>query len=67
MEKIGRGVGRPGVTLEDVQRACEVLDGEGRLAGPHNVRLVLGVGSYTTILKHLRVLGRAPLAGTHEA
>lgn len=61
-----KGAGRPGITLEDVQRACEILDEEGRATGPHNVRLVLRAGSYTTILKHLRALGRAPSAGTRR-
>lgn len=48
--------GRKGITLEDVRQACERLARQGRLAGPTNVRLELGRGSYETIVKHLRTL-----------
>lgn len=49
--------GRKGITLEDVQAACESLGRQGRKVGPKNVRLELGRGSYETITKHLRALG----------
>lgn len=52
----GRG-GRPGITLEDVRKACESLQRQGRVIGPVNVRLQLGRGSYETIQRHLRTLG----------
>ncbi|WP_080296058.1 DNA-binding protein [Burkholderia pseudomallei] len=49
--------GRPGITVEDVKRACEALRQQGRPIGPVNVRLELGRGSYTTIIRALRALG----------
>ncbi|MFN3736777.1 DNA-binding protein [Hydrogenophaga sp.] len=52
-----RRAGRPGVTLDDVRAACIRLEDEGRFVGAVNVRLELGRGSYTTIQRHLRVLG----------
>ncbi|MBL0425416.1 DNA-binding protein [Ramlibacter alkalitolerans] len=52
-----RSRGRPGVTEEEVRRACEALMAQGRRIGPTNVRLELGHGSYETIIKHLRALG----------
>ena len=52
-----RRVGRPGITLIDVEHACEALIREGRKVGPQNVRLELGRGSYTTIVNFLRLLG----------
>lgn len=54
-----RRAGRPGVTLDDVRAACVRLEHEGRLVSAVNVRLELGRGSYTTIQRHLRVLGYA--------
>jgi hypothetical protein len=51
--------GRKGITLEDVRTACERLEQQGRSVGPTNVRLELQRGSYQTIMKHLRALGRA--------
>lgn len=61
-----RKLGRPGVTLEDVWRACKALDSEGRKKGPMNVRLQLGRGSYTTIIAHLRALGYAERRGSQS-
>jgi hypothetical protein len=50
--------GRPGITLEDVRRACTELQEEGRAVGPRNVRLQLGGrGGYGTIMRYLRELG----------
>jgi hypothetical protein len=57
MKKEGRGRGRPGITREDVERACEQLKAQGRFPGPTNVRLELGRGSLESITKHLRALG----------
>lgn len=51
--------GRKGITREDVRGACERLEEQGRTVGPTNVRLELERGSYETIMKHLRALGRA--------
>ena len=59
-EQPARGRGRPGITLEDVERAVEALREQGRRIGPTNVRLELGGrGSRTTITAHLRELGLA--------
>jgi hypothetical protein len=58
MKKRRSGAGRPGVTLEEVRRACEALERQGRPTGPTFVRLELGRGSLTTITKYLRALGR---------
>jgi hypothetical protein len=52
-----QGRGRPGVTVEDVSHACEALRQQGRPIGPTTVRLELGRGGYSTIMKHLRTLG----------
>ncbi|GAB3630347.1 hypothetical protein PTE30175_03581 [Pandoraea terrae] len=49
--------GRPGITVQDVQRACEALRKQGRTIGPTNIRLELGRGSYSTIIRALRNLG----------
>jgi hypothetical protein len=49
--------GRPGITLEDVERAVAALRLQGRRIGQSNVRLELGRGSRTTITAHLRTLG----------
>ncbi|WP_181936555.1 DNA-binding protein [Hydrogenophaga borbori] len=49
--------GRKGITREDVRRACEALNAQGRQIGPTNVRLELGRGSYGTIVRILRELG----------
>lgn len=49
--------GRPGLSLEDVRKACDALKKQGRNVGPTNVRLELGRGSFETIAKHLRALG----------
>jgi hypothetical protein len=55
-----RSRGRPGITQEDVRRACIELQEEGRAVGPRNVRLQLGGrGGYGTIMRHLRDLGFA--------
>ncbi|MBA2962126.1 MULTISPECIES: DNA-binding protein [Ramlibacter] len=54
-----KGRGRPGITLEDVRRACRELELQGRKVGPSNVRLELGTGSFDTIQEHLRTLGYA--------
>ncbi|KGX39747.1 DNA-binding protein [Burkholderia pseudomallei] len=62
MEKNKRNVGgRPGITLDDVKQACEALRQQGRPIGPVNVRLELGRGSYTSIIRALRALGLAPV------
>ncbi|WP_151273275.1 DNA-binding protein [Burkholderia pseudomallei] len=58
-EQRSRG-GRPGITVEDVKRACEALRQQGRPIGPVNVRLELGRGSYTTIVRAMRTLGLVP-------
>lgn len=52
--------GRPGITIDDVRQACNELERQGRVLSPANVRLQLGRGSFTTIVAHLRALGRAP-------
>lgn len=52
-----RRVGRPGIRLTDVERACDALVRQGRKIGPQNVRLEIGRGSYTTIVDFLRALG----------
>lgn len=49
-------VGRPGVTMVDVARACLSLRQQRRRLGPTNVRLELGRGSMTTICRHLQRL-----------
>lgn len=49
--------GRPGLTLEEVARACEALKNQGRVVGPTNVRLEIGRGSFATITRCLRELG----------
>lgn len=54
-----RGIGRPGVTLDDVRAACRALHEQGRTIGPTNVRLELGRGGYGTITRHLHTLGYA--------
>ncbi|MBA2960702.1 MULTISPECIES: DNA-binding protein [Ramlibacter] len=54
-----KGRGRPGITLEDVRRACQELELQGRKVGPSNVRIELGTGSFNTIQVHLRTLGYA--------
>lgn len=58
--------GRPGLTLEEVLKACEALKTQGRKVGPTNVRLELGRGSFQTIGKHLRALGYAPTLRTRR-
>lgn len=55
--KEGRRVGRPGITLYDVEIACRSLTRQRRKVGPLNVRLELRRGSYTTIIGFLRILG----------
>ncbi len=57
MQKTKRKRGRPGLTLQDVQGACERLQAQGRPIGPTTVRLELSRGSYETITRHLRALG----------
>lgn len=49
--------GRPGITLEQVERAAKELQKQRRHIGPINVRLELGTGSYSTIIRYLRLLG----------
>ena len=51
---------RPGITVEDVKRACDALRRQGRPVGPVNIRLELGRGSYSTIIRAMRTLGVAP-------
>lgn len=63
MEKKNLG-GRPGITVDDVKRACEALRQQGRPIGPVNVRLELGRGSFTTIVRALRALGLMPTRGS---
>lgn len=55
--------GRPGITVDDVKQACEALQQQGRPIGPVNVRLQLGRGSFTTIVRALRALGLTPPHG----
>ncbi|QUN27712.1 DNA-binding protein [Cupriavidus sp. KK10] len=47
---------RRGISAADVVRACVALKRRGRRLGPVNVRLELGRGSYSTIVRHLRKL-----------
>lgn len=47
---------RRGISPADVVRACVALKKQGRSVGPVNVRLELGQGSYSTIVRHLKVL-----------
>ncbi len=49
-------MGRRGITGADVVRAYVALIREGRVAGPTNIRLELGRGSYSTIASHLKRL-----------
>jgi hypothetical protein len=49
-------MGRKGVSLVDVIRATVALRKQGRVAGPWNLRLELGRGSYSTIGRHVRRL-----------
>jgi hypothetical protein len=49
-------MGRRGITGADVVRAYVTLIREGRVAGPTNIRLELGRGSYSTIVSHLKRL-----------
>lgn len=46
-------MGRHGITPVDVVRAYVALLKQGRVPGPHNLRLELSRGSYTTITKHV--------------
>lgn len=57
MQKTKRKRGRPGLSIQDVQAACERLQAQGRPVGPTTVRLETGRGSYETITRHLRALG----------
>ncbi|MRT01547.1 hypothetical protein GJQ57_23160 [Ralstonia pickettii] len=56
--------GRPGITVDDVKNACEALRQQGRPIGPVNVRLELGRGSFTTIVRALRALGLTQTRGS---
>jgi len=47
---------RTGISAPDVVRACVALKQQRRRLGPVNVRLELGRGSYSTIVRHLRTL-----------
>lgn len=58
--------GRPGITVKDVKRACEALRKQGRPIGPVNIRLELGRGSYTTIVRAMRTLGLMPARGAKK-
>jgi len=49
--------GRKGITQEDVRKACNTLNAQGRRIGPTNVRLELGTGSYGTIVRMLVEIG----------
>lgn len=49
-------MGRHGITPVDVVRAYVALLKQGRVPGPHNLRLELSRGSYTTIAKHVTQL-----------
>ncbi len=49
-------MGRRGITDADVVRAYVALIRQGRVAGPTNIRLELGRGSYTTIATALKRL-----------
>jgi hypothetical protein len=46
--------GRPGITRSDVEAAVAALLLQRRTPGPVNIRLELGSGSYSTILRFLR-------------
>lgn len=56
-------MGRKGLELFESVRGVVSLLKQGRNPSPTNLRLELGRGSYTTILKHLRTL--ALRSGTH--
>lgn len=51
---------RPLVRPADVVRAYTSLLKQRRNPGPFNIRLELGRGSYSTILRHLRMLALVP-------
>lgn len=51
--------GRPGITVSDVARAYQALREQGRPIGPVNIRLELGRGSFSTIVRGMRELGLA--------
>lgn len=46
--------GRPGISRGDVEAAVAALLQQQRNPGPVNVRLEIGRGSYSTIIRHLR-------------
>lgn len=54
-------MGRKGIDLVDVVRACVALNRQGRNLGPTNIRLELGYGSYSSIVRHLRRLALVDL------
>jgi len=56
-------MGRRGISLVDVIRATVALRKQGRVAGPFNLRLELGRGSYRTIGRHLRRLALVRTGG----
>ncbi|MDR7297058.1 hypothetical protein J2X16_002405 [Pelomonas aquatica] len=59
-------MGRKGISLVDVIRATVSLRKQGRIAGPFNLRLELGRGSYATIGRHLRRLALTHTSGRHS-
>jgi len=60
-------MGRRGISLVDVIRATVALKRQGRVAGPFNLRLELGRGSYRTIGRHLRRLALVRTTGRGDA
>lgn len=53
--------------MVDVIRATVALRKQGRVAGPFNLRLELGRGSYRTIGRHLRRLALLRTDGRGDA
>lgn len=53
---MGKARGRPGIGLHDVARACIALQKQRRAFGTSNLRLELGKGSYSTLVKYRRRL-----------
>ncbi|MDM0018035.1 DNA-binding protein [Variovorax saccharolyticus] len=58
--------GPKGISVDDVKKAVEALQRQGRFVGPVNVRLELGRGSYATITRVLRELGLSVSSQTRK-
>lgn len=58
--------GPKGISVDDVKKAVEALQQQGRFVGPVNVRLELGRGSYATITRFLRELELAVSSQTSK-